>query len=124
MRTAPVVIHVADFTGGPFAVSAGDGRMLHDQTAPPFRASAPAVLSFAGIQIPSGAFLAASIGPFCADFSEADLARLLTVRDISPDDWLSAHLCMKNARRYYANRAACDAAWREELEGSSATVSE
>jgi hypothetical protein len=110
-----VLIRVADFTGGPFAVSAEDGQRLCARIAPLLNADAPVALSFAEIEVLSGAFLAASVGPFCADFSEADLGRLLTVRDISADDRQSVHLCMKNAGRYYANRAAYDAAWAEEM---------
>ena len=113
--TAAVSMRVTDFTGGPFSVSAEDGQMLHKRIAPLLRAGTTVALSFAGIEILSGAFLAASVSPFCAEFSEAELARLLTVRDISVDDLLVVHLCMKNARRYYANRAAYDAAWAEEM---------
>jgi hypothetical protein len=110
-----ILLRVADFTGGPFAVSAEDGQRLREKIAPELAAGLPVALSFAGIEVLSGAFLAASIGPFCADFSEADLARLLTVHDISARDQASVPLCMKNARRYYANRDAYDAAWAEEM---------
>jgi len=113
--TAPVAIRVADYTGGPFAVSVADGQRLCERIAPLLQTGTQVALSFAGIEILSGAFLAASVSPFCAEFSEAELARLLTVRDISADDLLSVHLCMKNARRYYANRASYDAAWAEEM---------
>ena len=115
MTNVPVIIRLTDFTGGPFAVSAEDGQRLGERIAPLLAADSPVALSFAGIEILSGAFLAASVSPFCAEFSEAELARLLTVRDISADDLLSVHLCMKNARRYYANRASYDAAWAEEM---------
>jgi hypothetical protein len=113
--TAPVTITVLDFTGCPFAVSAEDGQRLHERIAPLLAADAPVALSFAGIDVLSGAFLAASTGPFCADYSEVDLARLLTVCDISVPDRTSVELCMSNARRYYANRDAYDAAWAAEM---------
>lgn len=107
----PVGIHVSAFVGGPFAVAAEDGQMLYKRIAPRLRAGAPVALSFAGIEVLGGAFLAASIGAFCANFSETELTRLLTVRDISAHDQASLNLCMKNARRYYANRDDYDAAW-------------
>lgn len=113
--TAPVTIRVLDFTGCPFAVSSEDGQRLHERIAHLLAADAPVALSFAGIDVLSGAFLAASIGPFCADYSEAELARLLTVRNISLSDREMVKPNKANARRYYANRAAYDAAWREEL---------
>ena len=115
MTNNPVLIHLADFAGGPFAVSPEDGQRLSERIAPLLAANTPVTLSFAGIETLSGAFLAASIGPFCADFSEAELVRLLTVRDISADDQTSVNLSMNNARRYYANRDAYDAAWAAEM---------
>jgi hypothetical protein len=115
MTNAPILIRVADFAGGPLAVSAEDGQRLRERIAHLLAADSPVALSFAGIEILTGAFLAASVGPFCADFSEADLARLMTFRDIPADHQKSVNLCMKNARRYCANRAAYDAAWKEEM---------
>lgn len=112
---APVPIQIADFTGGPFAVSVEDGQRLCEKIAPLPAAGAPVALSLAGIEVLTGAFLAAAVGPFSADFSDAELARLLTFCDIPADDQSSVNLCMKNARRYYANRGAYDAAWAAEM---------
>jgi hypothetical protein len=113
--TAAVTINVRDFTGCPFAVATEDGNRLHDRIAPLLAADTPVALSFAGIDVLSGAFLVASIGPFCADYSEADLDRLLTVRDIAANDRETVKRNLVNARRYYANPAAYDAAWAEEM---------
>ncbi len=108
-------ISIADFTGGPFAVSAEDGHRIHERLFPLLAANEPAALSFAGIEILTGAFLASAIGPFCANYSEAELARLLTVRDISLGDREMVKLSLMNARRYYANPAAFDTAWAAEM---------
>ncbi len=113
--TAPVAISVLEFTGCPFAVSAEDGQRLHERIAPLLAADAPVALFFAGIEVVIGSFLSAAIGPFCADFPEARLGTLLTLRDISPDDRATVDRSIRNARAYYANRAAYDAAWNEEL---------
>ncbi len=108
-------VRVADFAGGPFAVSAEDGQRLSERIAPLLAADTPVALSFAGIETLSGAFLAASIGSFCAGYSEAELAQLLTVRDILEGDSAMVQLSLVNARKYYANREAYDAAWAEEM---------
>lgn len=112
---ASVTVRVVDFTECPFAVSAEDGNRLHDRIAPLLHAGSPVELSFAGIDTVIGAFLSASIGPLCARFTDQDLGNLLTFRDISPNNRATAERSMNNARRYYANRRAYDAAWREEL---------
>ena len=113
--TAPVAIRVADYTGGPFAVSVADGQRLCERIAPLLQAGTQVALSFAGIETVIGAFLSAAIGPLCADFPEAKLGDLLTLRDISADDRATVERSIRNARLYYANRAAYDAAWNEEL---------
>jgi hypothetical protein len=113
--SAPVTVNVRDITGCPFAVSAEDGQRLHERIAPLLAAADSVALSFAGIDVLSGAFLAASISPFCADHSEVDLDRLLTVRDISANNRETVKRIFVNVRRYYANPAAYDAAWAEEM---------
>ena len=113
MTNIPVLMHVADFAGGPFAVSVEDGQRLNESIAPLLAANTPVALSFAMIETLSGAFLAASVGPFCADYSEAELAGLLTVRDISSRNQEMVQLSLVNAWKYYANRVAYDAAWAE-----------
>ena len=113
--TIPVAIRVLDFTGCPFAVSADDGQRLYERIAPLLRAGTPVALSFAGIEVVIGAFLNAALGPLCADFPEARLGVLLTLRDISPDEREMVECSIRNARAYYANPAAYDAAWEDEL---------
>lgn len=121
--TATVTIRVAEFAGGPFAVSAEDGQRLYERIAPLLREGTPVALSFAGIEIVIGAFLNSAVGPLCADFAEDRLGVLLTLRDISADDRATVERSMRNARAYYANPAAYDAAWREELGDNDSTCS-
>lgn len=121
--TEPVAIRVAEFAGGPFAVSAEDGQRLCERIAPLLRASTPVALSFAWIEAVTGAFLNAGLGPLCSDFPEDRLGVLLTLRDISADDRATVERSMRNARAYYANPVAYDAAWREELGDNDSTCS-
>ena len=114
-----ITIHVRDFTGGPFAVSAEDGQRLYDQVAPLLHAGTPVALSFAGIDAVIGAFLSAALGQLCTDLTEAILDALLTFREISEDDPATVERSMRNAWAYYANPAAYDAAWNEEMEDTA-----
>ena len=115
----PTIIRVCDSTGGPFAVSAEDGQRLHDQIAPLLCAGTAVALSFAGIDAVFGAFLSTAFGQLCAHIPEARLGALLNFRDISADDRATVERSMLNARAYYANPAAYDAAWKEELEDTA-----
>ena len=108
-------IRVADFAGGPFAVSAADGDALLAQVRPLLRARVPVVLSFAGVEALTGAFLSAGLGPLVTEFTDADLGELLTLQHISADHRAAVNRSLRNARAYYANRAAYDAAWAEEM---------
>lgn len=112
---APVTVRVVDFTGCPFAVSAEDGNRLHDRIAPMLHAGTPIALSFAGIETVIAAFLSAAIGPLCAEFTDEQMERLLTVHDLSPDNRATLERSVQSARRYYAHRAAYDAAWAKEM---------
>lgn len=121
--TATVTIRVAEFAGGPFAVSAEDGQRLYERIAPLLQEGTPVALSFAGIEAMIGAFLNSAVGLLCVDFAEDRLGVLLTLRDISADDRATVERSMRNARAYYANPAAYDAAWREELGDNDSTCS-
>ena len=121
--TAPVAIRVADYTGGPFAVSVADGQRLCERIAPLLRAGKPVLLSFAEIEVLIGAFVTAALGPLCADFPVGQLEDLLSLRDITPDGRCAVEHAMRNARAYYANPVAYDAAWAEEM-GEEAVVQE
>jgi hypothetical protein len=113
--TAPVCVRVADFAGGPFAVSAEDGQRLCQRIMPLLHVGTPVALSFAGIEAVIGAFLNAALGPLCTDFPEDRLGDLLTLWNISVDDLAVVERSLHNTRVYYANRAACEAAWAAEL---------
>ena len=123
MTNAPILIRVADVTGGPFAVSAVDAQRLYERIAPLLRAGTPVALSFAGIEVLIGAFVRAALGALCADFPVVRLEELLSLRDITPDDRDVVERAMRNARAYYASPAAYDAAWAAEM-GEAEAVQE
>lgn len=113
--TAAVSMRVTDFTGGPFAVSTTDGEMLNSRIAPLIAAGRCVSVSFAGVKVLMGAFLNAAFGALCGSFSDDAIRSLLTVGDLPPDGSATVDRTIQNARRYYTNRAAYDAAWAEEM---------
>ena len=80
----------------------------------PVAADAPLTLSCAGVAGSCGDWLAACIGACCAGRSEAELARLLAIRDISAGDRVAMKQGVVHCRKSSTNPAAHDAAWREE----------
>jgi len=111
----PIAVRVADYTGGPFAVSVEDGQRLCERIAPLLREGTRVALSFAGVEVLIGAFVKAALGPFCADFPVGRLEELLSLRDIKPDDHGTVERAILNARAYYANPNAYNAAWAAEM---------
>jgi hypothetical protein len=112
----PTIIRVCDFTCGPFAVSAEDGQRVHDAIAPLLKEGKPVVLSFAGIETIIAAFLNTAVGRLHSVFSENQISGLLAFRDIQADDRALLDRAIRNAKVYYANPAAFDAAWKEEYD--------
>jgi len=111
----PVIIRVFDFTDCAFAVSAEDGQRVHDQIAPALREGKSVTLSFASVETTIAAFLSAAVGQLYGEFSEARICDLLTIHDLGDSDQALLDRVIRNAKMYYANRAAFDAAWDEEL---------
>ena len=107
---SPIIIQVWKSTDGPFAVSAADGQRVHDQIAPLLRAGKPVTVSFAGIDTIIAAFLSTALGHLYGEFSEAVISELLTVCDLNTDDRMQLDRVVRNAKMYYANPAAFDAA--------------
>jgi hypothetical protein len=113
--TDPTTIRVFDVVAGPLCVSAEDGQHVHDRIAPLLREGKPVTLSFAGVKTIIAAFLSAAIGQLCGEFPEAHVCGLLTIRDLAADDRALLDRVIRNAQAYYANPAAFDAAWQDEL---------
>ncbi len=120
MKT-PITIQVREFTGCPFAVSAEDGQRLHDPVAPALKDGKPVVVSFAGIETAIAAFLGAAVGQLYGEFPEDRIEGLLSIRDLPPEYELQLGRVVRNAKMYYANPGAYDAAWNEEC-GARDTV--
>jgi len=111
----PITVRIFDIVGGPVGVSADDGQRVHDKIAPLMREEQPIVLSFEQMETMISTFLNAAVGQLYGEFSEELIRGLLSVRDMEADDQEVLKRVVDNAKRYFANRAAHDAAWKQEV---------
>ena len=115
MKEQPTILRVFDIIGGPLAVAAGDGQIVHDAIASRLQEGRPVTLSFSGVTTIIGAFLHAAIGQLYGRFPEFSIRALFTVTDLQPDDRATLEQAIRNAKAYYANPKAYDEAWAEEM---------
>lgn len=90
-----------------------DGQKVHDKIVPLIREGRKVALSFEGVDTVISAFLNAAVGQLYGEFPEERIRELLSVRDISQDDISILKRVVENAKRYFANKPAYDAAWKE-----------
>ena len=109
----PIVAKVATIVGGGLCASSDDGQKVHDKIAPLLRAGKAVALSFEGVDTLISAFLNAAIGQLYGEFSEEQIRTLLSVRDMTQEDLGTLKRVVENAKRYFANKPAYDAAWKE-----------
>lgn len=115
-RTAmnePITAKVTAIVGGGLCVSSEDGQKVHDKIVPLLREGRPVALSFEGVDTLISAFLNAAIGQLYGEFSEEQIRQLLSVKDMTPEDLGILKRVVENAKRYFANKPAFDAAWKE-----------
>lgn len=109
----PVIAKVATLVGGGLCVSSEDGQKVHDRIVPLLREGRRVVLSFDSVDTLVASFLNAAVGQLYDEFHEQTIRELLSVRDITPDDLEILKRVVENAKRYFANKPAYDAAWNE-----------
>lgn len=109
----PIIAKIATIVGGGLCVASGDGQKVHDKIVPLLREGRRVALSFEGVDTVISAFLNAAVGQLYGEFTDAQIKELLSVRDISQDDIAILKRVVENAKRYFANKPAYDAAWKE-----------
>jgi hypothetical protein len=109
----PITAKVTAIVGGGLCVSSEDGQKVHDKIVPLLREGRPVALSFEGVDTLISAFLNAAIGQLYGEFSEEQIRQLLSVKDMTPEDLGILKRVVENAKRYFANKPAFDAAWKE-----------
>ena len=111
-----IPLKIYDVVGGPIWVATEDGQKVYEKIVAAFKAERAVELSFANRQNLITAFLNAAIGQlYNGDYTAAFLDENLSYTEISEDDRAMLKRAIENAKRYFANRPAFDAAWREEV---------
>jgi hypothetical protein len=109
----PILAKVTAIVGGGLCASSEDGQKVHDKIAPLLREGRAVALSFEGVDTLISAFLNAAVGRLYGEFTEEQIRQLLSVRDMSQEDLAILKRVVANAKRYFANKPAYDAAWKE-----------
>jgi hypothetical protein len=109
----PIIAKITTIIGSGLCVASEDGQRVHDKIAPLLRDGRKVSLSFDGVETLISAFLNAAVGQLYGEFPEERIRELLSVRDISQDDIAILKRVVENAKRYFANKPAYDAAWKE-----------
>ena len=111
-----IPLRIYDVVGGPIWVATDDGQKIYEKIVAAFEAGRAVELSFANRENLITAFLNASIGQlYNGEFTDDFLAENLSLTEISDDDRAMLKRAIDNAKRYFANRSAFDAAWNEEV---------
>lgn len=111
-----IPLKIYDVVGGPIWVSTDDGQKVYEKIVAAFKADRAIELSFGNRENLITAFLNAAIGQlYNGDFSEDFLREHLAYVDITEEDRAMVERAISNAKRYFANRPAFDAAWKEEV---------
>ena len=111
-----IPLKIYDIVGGPIWVSTEDGQKVYEKIVAAFKAGRAVDLSFANRENLITAFLNAAVGQlYNGDYAEDFLHENLAPVEITEDDREMLGRAVENAKRYFANRATYDAAWKAEV---------
>ena len=109
----PQVVHLAEVVGSPYCVSSNDGEKLHEILAARLHANAPVVLSFAGVEDLTTAFLNTAIGQLYGEMDERIIRQNLSVADADNDQLDLLKRVVERAKAFFAEPARFEAATAE-----------
>jgi len=110
-------LRIMDIIKGPLCVASEDGQLVYDAIFLPLQRGETIELSFQGIEIIISAFLNTAIGQlYDGSIPEANIKRQLKISGLNPNDLALLERVVENAKRYFANRAGYDHAWKEVVE--------
>jgi hypothetical protein len=107
---------IVDIVGSPIWVSTTEGQKVYDAISALLRSGAVIELSFAEKEMMITAFLNAAIGQlYNGQIAEDVIRKNLKFVDLDADDLSMVERTITNAKRYFANPPAFDAAWSQEV---------
>lgn len=110
-----LTISIFEVIGSPLCVASSDGQKIYDRLAAALKEGHSTILSFHNVSTLTSAFLNAAIGQLYGHFSEEQIRKLLTVKDIEPDDMALLKRVVETAKQYFKDPQKFNQAVREEL---------
>src|SRR5436305_11576577 len=96
-----VSIRLLAVLGSPYAVSSADGSAVHEQIANAFRKGDDVVLSFAGLEDVTSAFLNGAIGQLYGEFDEDVIRTHLQVLEAEEGHLLLLKRVVERAKEFF-----------------------
>lgn len=97
------VIHVHQIVGHPICVDADDGTKVYEHIKIFLAEERTVCVSFQNIEMITSAFLNTAIGQLYGIFSEEDIKKLLSVKDMTATDAELLQRVVKTAKLYYSD---------------------
>jgi len=96
-----VHISLSELVGSPHAVSSADGTFVYDRIADGLRRGESVILSFAGVEDVTSAFLNAAVGQLYAEFGEHQIREKLRVEDADGDHLALLKRVVERAKEFF-----------------------
>jgi len=103
-------ITLIESIGSPHAVASADGSAVHDAISEALRRGEQVVVSFAGVEDITSAFLNAAIGQLYGEFSEDLIREHLQVVEAEGDQLLLLKRVVERAKDFFRNPESYNAA--------------
>ncbi|MBK5247300.1 MAG: STAS-like domain-containing protein [Peptostreptococcaceae bacterium] len=111
-----IKIKVSELIGNQICISADDGQKVYNKIEQLVREGKQVTVSFANVTMLVSLFLNVAIGQLYGSFDEQHIRNQLKVEGLAPDDMELLKRVVDNAKKYYPNKKAYDAAWKKESE--------
>lgn len=108
----PELVELALLVNGSSCVSSDDGHAVYQRIARNLAARTPVIVSFAGVEDVTTAFLNAAIGKLYGDFSEEEIRDLLCVENAEPDHLALLKRVVDRAKDFFRDPPVYEAAVR------------
>jgi hypothetical protein len=109
----PQQVNLVEVVGSPYCVSSTDGEKLHELVSARLHANAPVVLSFAGVEDLTTAFLNTAIGQLYGEIDEEVIRRNLSVTGADNGQLDLLKRVIDRAKAFFAEPARFEAATAE-----------
>ncbi|MGC9327331.1 MAG: STAS-like domain-containing protein [Candidatus Hinthialibacter sp.] len=114
--TDVIQINVYEIVGSEFCVASDDGQKVYDQISKILQNHKKVILSFRHVQSLTSAFLNSAIGQLYGRFSEDEIKKNLSVKDMDNDDLYLLKRVVDTAKDFFKDPQKFKDAVQEALE--------